>query len=140
MSFFLLDEICGSFLEHVTSLEKVCSVPVVNMFPQVKASADEVIKKQSKTTQPTLWCSLDEEGLLNQAFVVVDKAIFIEVSNVTYLNALLALMAVYFTFNLSYDKRQELVFQFIEEFILGLRPAKKSVRYRTMCMLVLPDN
>ena len=74
---------------------------------QVKASADEVIKKQSKTTQPTLWCSLDEEGLLNQAFVVVDKAIFIEVSNVTYLNALLALMAVYFTFNLSYDKRQE---------------------------------
>lgn len=81
-----------------------------------------------------------EEGLLNQAFVVVDKAIFIEVSNVTYLNALLALMAVYFTFNLSYDKRQELVFQFIEEFILGLRPTKKSVRYRTMCMLVLPDN
>ena len=106
----------------------------------MKASADEVIKKQTKTTQPTLWCSLDEEGLLNQAFVVVDKAIFIEVSNVTYLNALLALMAVYFTFNLSYDKRQELVFQFIEEFILGLRPAKKSVRYRTMCMLVLPDN
>ena len=81
-----------------------------------------------------------EEGLLNQAFVVVDKAIFIEVSNVTYLNALLALMAVYFTFNLSYDKRQELVFQFIEEFILGLRPTKKSVRYHTMCMLVLPDN
>ena len=106
----------------------------------MKASADEVIKKQSKTSQPTLWCQLDEEGLLNQAFVVVDKAIFIEVSYVTYLNALLALMAVNFTFNLSYDKRQELVFQFIEEFILGLRPAKKSVRYRTMCMLVLPDN
>lgn len=78
--------------------------------------------------------------MLDQAFVVVDKAVFIEVSNVTFLNALLALMGVYFTFNLSYDKRQELVFQFVEEFVLGLRPAKKSVRYRTMCMLLLPDN
>ena len=107
---------------------------------QVKSSVDDVIKKQSKTTQPTLWCSLDEEGLLDQAFVVVDKAIFIEVSDVTYLNALLTLMGVYYTFNLSYDKRQELVYQFIEEFVLGLRPSKKSVKYRTMCMLVLPDN
>ena len=107
---------------------------------QVKVSAEDVIKKQSKMTQPTLWCALDDEGSLNQAFIVVDKTIFIEVSNVTYLNALLNLMGVYFTFNLSYDKKQELVFQFIEEFILGLRPAKKSVRYRTMCMLVLPDN
>ena len=44
------------------------------VFPlQVKVSADEVIKKQSKTTQPTLWCSLDEEGLLDQAFVVVKQ-------------------------------------------------------------------
>lgn len=50
---------------------------------QVKASADDVTKRESKTTQPTLWCSLDKEGLLNQAFVVVDKAVFIEVSNVT---------------------------------------------------------
>ena len=107
---------------------------------QVRVSAEEVIKKQSKTTQPTLWCTLDDEGILNQAFIVVDKTIFIEVSNVTYLNALLTLMGVYFSFNLRYDKKQELVFQFIEEFILGLRPAKKSVRYRTMCMLVLPDN
>lgn len=106
----------------------------------MKASVDEVIKKQTKTTQPTLWCSLDNEGFLDQAFVVVDKAVFIEVSNVTYLNALLALMGVYFAFNLSYDKRQELVFQFVEEFVLGLRPAKKSVRYRTMCMLLLPDS
>ena len=106
---------------------------------QGKVSADEVIRKQSKTTQPTLWCLLDKEGLLGQAFVVVDKTTFIEVS-VTYLNALLALMGVYFTFTLSCDKRQELLFQFIKELILGLNPAKKSVRCRTMCRLVLPDN
>lgn len=103
---------------------------------QVKASADEVTKRESKTAQPTQWCSLDKEGLLYQDFVVVDKAVFIEVSNVTYLNALLTLMGVYFTFNLSYDKRQELVFQFNEEFLLGLRPAKKSIRYHTMHVAV----
>lgn len=93
----------------------------------MKASVDDAIKKQTKIPQPTLWCSLDSEGLLDQAFVVVDKAVFIEVSNVAYLNALFALMGVYFAFNLSYDKRQELVFQFVEEFVLGLCPAKKSV-------------
>ena len=106
----------------------------------MKASVHEVIKKETKTNQPTLWVALDNDGLLDQAFVVVDKAVFIEVSNVTFLNALLALMGVYFTFNLSYDKWQELVFQFVEEFVLGLRPTKKSVRYHTMCMLLLPDN
>jgi len=51
---------------------------------------------------------LDNEGLLDQAFVVVNKAVFIEVSNITFLNALLALMDVYFAFNVSYDKRQKL--------------------------------
>lgn len=77
--------------------------------------------------------------MLDQAFIIVDKAVFLELSNISYLNALLALISVYFAFNLSYDKRQELVFQFVEEFILGLRPAKKSLRYRTMCMLLVPD-
>lgn len=77
--------------------------------------------------------------MLDQAFIIVDKAVFLELSNISYLNALLALISVYFAFNSSYDKRQELVFQFVEEFILGLRPAKKSLRYRTMCMLLVPD-
>ena len=45
---------------------------------QVKASAEELIKKESKTTQPTLWCSLDKDGFLNQAFVVVDKAVLLK--------------------------------------------------------------
>jgi len=66
----------------------------------VKASADEVIKKQSKTTQPTLWLALDEEGLLNQAFVVVDKAIFIEVSNVTILKCSFGINGCIFYFQL----------------------------------------
>jgi len=77
--------------------------------------------EQNNTAHPVLF--LDKERLLDQAFVVVDKAIFIKVSNVTYLNALLTLMGVYYTFNLSHDRRQELVYQFIEEFILALCPS-----------------
>lgn len=46
----------------------------------------------------------------------------------------------HFSWSLSCEKRHELVFQFIKEFLLGLHPAKKSVQYRTMCMFVLPDN
>lgn len=52
----------------------------------------------TKTMQSILWCSSENGGLLDQVFAVVDKAIFIEVSNVTFLNALLASMGVYFAF------------------------------------------
>ena len=106
---------------------------------QIKASVDEIVRKETKTAQPTLWCALEDGNMLDQAFIIVDKAVFLELSNISYLNALLALISVYFAFNLSYDKRQELVFQFVEEFKLGLRPAKKSLRYHTMCMLLVPD-
>ena len=99
---------------------------------------DEVIKKETKTNQPCLWCAVDE-GMLEQIFLVVDKGIFFELKNESYLQALLVLLGFYFAFNLSYDKRQELIFQFVEEFVLGLRPPKKSVRYRTACMLLVPD-
>ena len=75
--------------------------------------------------------------MLEQVFIVIDKQIFIELSELTYLNALLTLMAVYFAFNLSYDKRQEIIFQFFEEHILGIGPKKRSMRYRTFCSLLL---
>ena len=32
---------------------------------------DEVIKKETKTNQPCLWCAVDE-GMLEQIFLVVD--------------------------------------------------------------------
>ena len=87
---------------------------------------DEVIKKETKTNQPCLWCAVDE-GMLEQIFLVVDKGIFFELKNKSYLQGLLVLLGFYFAFNLSYDKRQDLIFQFVEEFVLGLRPPKKSV-------------
>lgn len=77
--------------------------------------------------------------MLEQIFLVVDKGIFFELKNKSYLQALLVLLGFYFAFNLSYDKRQDLIFQFVEEFVLGLRPPKKSVRYCTACMLLVPD-
>ena len=97
---------------------------------------DEVVKKETKTNQPCLWCAVDE-GMLEQIFLVVDTEKILK--NWSYLQALLALLGFYFAFNLTYDKQQDLIFQFVEEFVLGLRPSKKSVRYRTACMLLVPD-
>ena len=100
---------------------------------------DEGIEKETKTNQPCLWCEVDE-GMLEQIFLVVDKGIFFELQNKSYnLHALLVLLGFYFAFNLSYNKRQDLIFQFVQEFALGLQPPKKSVRYRTACMLLVPD-
>ena len=50
---------------------------------------------------------------------------------------LLVLLGFYFTFNFICRKLQELIFQFVEEFVLGLRHPAKSVRYRTTCMLLV---
>ena len=50
---------------------------------------------------------------------------------------LLVLLGFYFTCNFICSKLQELIFQFVEEFALGLRHPTKSVRYRTACMCML---
>lgn len=97
---------------------------------------DSVVQKTTKTTQPSLWCMLDE-GLVQQFFVAIDKAIFIELSKCTHVYGVLVLMAVYFAFDLCYDKRQELIFRFFEEFVLGIHLAKKSVRYSKLCKMLL---
>lgn len=38
----------------------------------------------------------------------------------------------------NYDKKQKLVHQFVEEFVLSLRPRKKLLRYRTLRRQVVP--
>lgn len=96
------------------------------------------VQKGTKTTQPTLWC-LQDEGLPQQQFIVIDKGIFLELSSRNYIYGLLVLLAVYFSFDLCYDKRQELILKFFEEFILGIHPNKKTVRYSKLCRVLLPD-
>ena len=53
-----------------------------------------LVQKGTKTTQPTLWC-LQDEGLAQQKFIVVDKEIFLELSSNSYIHGLLVLLAVY---------------------------------------------
>ena len=97
-----------------------------------------LVQKGTKTTQPALWC-LQDEGLAQQQFIVVDKEIFLELSSNSYIHGLLVLLAVYFAFDLSYDKRQEPILRFFEEFLLGIHPTKKTVRYSKLCRVLLPD-
>jgi len=80
-----------------------------------------------------------DEDLPHQLFIVIDKVIFIELSEPSHLHGILVLLAVYFSFDLCYDKRQETIFRFFEEFVLGIRPAKKSARYSKLCKMLMPE-
>ena len=57
--------------------------------------------------------------------------------NDNYAIALLVLMATYFSFNLAYDKEKKNVYTFIEEHVLQITPARKSLRYRREENIVL---
>ena len=62
---------------------------------------------------------------------MVDKAIFLEiVGKLDYSKGLLLLLATYYCFNLQYDNKEELLYQFLEEFVLGVRPLRRTFKYR----------
>ena len=106
------------------------------LLSQGKSNVEEVIKKSSQTKQLVLWITQDD-GVLEQAFIVIDNKIFSELHQKSYFHSLRCLIAVYYAFNLSYDKKQEILFCFLEEFILRVRHAKKSIQYWTFCSLLL---
>ena len=72
-----------------------------------------------------------------QLFLVVDKAIFLEiegqVGTMDYSKGLLLLLAMYYCFNLEYDANQKLLYQFLEEHVLGLKPLRRTFKYRQIC-------
>ena len=95
-----------------------------------------LVQKGTKTTQTTLWC-LQDEGLAEQQFIVIDKGIFLELSSHSNIYSPLVLLAVYFAFDFTYDKWQKPIF--FEEFVLGIHPTKKNVMHSKLCRVLLPD-
>ena len=75
---------------------------------------------------------------LGQLFPVVDKAIFLEIEGheariIDYSKGLLLLLAMYYSFNLEYDANQKLLYQILEEHVLGLKPLRRTFKYRQVC-------
>ena len=72
-----------------------------------------------------------------QLFLVVDKAIFLEIESpegiMDFAKGLLLLLAMYYCFNLEYDANQKLLYQFLEEHVLGLKPLRRTFKYRQIC-------
>ena len=69
-----------------------------------------------------------------QLFVMVDKAIFWEIEGkIDYSKGLLLLLATYYCFNLQYDSKEKLLYQFLEEFVLGIKPLRRTFKYRQIC-------
>jgi len=60
-------------------------------------------------------------------FLVIDKNIFVEIAAPTHIKGLVVLLGSYFAFNLSVDQGQKLLFNYLEEFVLGIYQNKKNL-------------
>ena len=91
--------------------------------------------KQIKLKEwPWLLCYQEDNESYRQIFIVVDSKILLEIQeadeNASFTTSLLTLLGVYYAFNIEYKASQKLLFTFLEEFILGIKPCRQTLRYR----------
>jgi len=68
----------------------------------------------------------------SQAFLVADRKVVCEVEPTSYIYCLSILMAFHYALNIAYKNSQNLLYKFIEEFLLGITPSKKNQKYRKL--------
>ncbi|XP_074616920.1 uncharacterized protein LOC141876279 isoform X2 [Acropora palmata] len=115
--------------------------PLLTFVDKVSGDIDEFIKKETTSNSPTLLAFdlVDEkqsEKDSSQLFLVIDKSVFLEVTdetNIDYSKGLYLLLAVYYALNLQYDTKQKLLFQFLEEYVLEVKPLRRTFKYRQIC-------
>ena len=81
----------------------------------------------------------DDDEVNDQLFIVMDGNIFTELKmkESDFTMGLLTLLGVYYSFNLEYKSSQKNLYQFFEEYILGLKPTKLTLKYRQCVANVL---
>lgn len=72
-----------------------------------------------------------------QLFIVIDKEVFLETD--CYTEALFAVFGVHYVFNLEYPKKLKYIYQFLEEYVFGIRPQKRNTEYRKGVLALLVD-
>ena len=84
---------------------------------------------------------------LGQLFLVVDRPFSLEIEGhevgiIDYSKGLLLLLAMYYCFNLEYDANQKLLYQFLQEHVLGLKPLQRTFKCRQIGnkIFCLPKN
>ncbi|XP_020909450.1 uncharacterized protein LOC110247362 isoform X2 [Exaiptasia diaphana] len=89
----------------------------------------DFIAKTVSTTAPALVVLEEDES--QEFFIVIDKKEFLELSkDSTPAKALVVLLAVYYALDLQYDPKQALCFKFLEEYVLKVPQAKRSLKYK----------
>lgn len=71
---------------------------------------------------------MDDEECQDQLFIVVERELMLETSNIV--SALFNLVAVHYVFNLDYNVKAKDLFRFLQEKVLTLKPtdtSKKSI-------------
>ena len=118
----------AKFKSNPAILVYACSIAVFS-FPQETQVPDEFAA--CKGASPFIVQAFHEEDSLEgQMFVMADKTTFLELGSPDATTAVLLLMALFYSFNLEYPKGQHLMFMFLEEYVLGIIPPRKSLKYR----------
>jgi len=79
--------------------------------------------------QPAMALFVHNDNNKMQFFIIVDKEFFSELPTLDYFTAVLTLLGAYYSFNIEYKGSQKLVFQLLEDCLLGLSPKKASKMY-----------
>ena len=74
----------------------------------------------------------NDEDEDSQAFLVADRKVVCEVEPTSYIYCLFILMAFHYALNIAYKNSQNLLYKFIEEFLLGITLSKKNQKYRKL--------
>lgn len=74
----------------------------------------------------------NDEDEDSQAFLVADRKVVCEVEPTSYIYCLFILMAFHYALNIAYKNSQNLLYKFIEEFLLGITSSKKNQKYRKL--------
>lgn len=74
----------------------------------------------------------NDEDEDSQAFLVADRKVVCEVEPTSYIYCLFILMAFHYALNIAYKNSQNLLYKFIEEFLLGITRSKKNQKYRKL--------
>lgn len=64
-----------------------------------------------------------------QVFLVIDNEVIIEMNS--YREAMFSVVAAHHVFNIEYPKSLKMCFKFLEEYVFGMAPSKKTITYST---------
>ena len=121
-----------------------CKTACLFTLPQLGLEINTIVQEKMFPEPRLAFFGADEAGLEHfQAFIIAEKRIIFEVEECSIIDALISLIACYYTLYISYPKALPAagLLLFIQELLMELRETevKKSVRYTALIDSLLDD-